>query len=268
MLATAPAPFLLEPAPTPARFRARLLAAFPGLRLLWMPQQGDAATAVTFETNPGKTITYDATVVARLSRLGRFGGVAQTFSAAGTQYGTSPDLAALTFGNGAADSSFSGFGLVSVNDTAAQRVIVSRWNGSAEAEWAFDIQANDTLRLVLGDVSATAFPIRASNAAISQGSWRVFGFTYNTAVGSGATAADGITLYENGVALAATSTNNAAYVAMEDRNAPLEIGSLTAHTAGFFDGSMAVVGVALGAWTAATHLLLTDLCRRFYGVPL
>src|SRR4051812_44174897 len=81
--------------------RKRLLPILGDCRLLWMPRAGDAATALTGETSTGRVVTYDATVAARISSLGR--GYAQTFDGA-ANYGTTPDTADLSFGNGTTDN--------------------------------------------------------------------------------------------------------------------------------------------------------------------
>jgi hypothetical protein len=88
-----------------ASFRAALMAILGDTRFLWMPRPTDATTNETDETFPGRTITYDATVVERLSKLGL--GYAQSFTAASSQYGTGVDTANMSFGNATVDVAFS-----------------------------------------------------------------------------------------------------------------------------------------------------------------
>ena len=92
------------------------------------------------------------------------------------------------------------------------------------------------------------------------------GKTYTAATG-GATAANDITLYQNGAVIASTATNAGTYVAMENGTEPVEIGSNLTHTANYFDGSMALVAVCQKALSAADHLAIHTLCRSYFGVP-
>jgi hypothetical protein len=109
--------------------------------------------------------------------------------------------------------------------------------------------------------------VRSSDAAITQGSWRLFGATYSAATG-GATAGNDISLYQDGAVIASTPTNNASYVAMGDKGGPVEIGSIIAHTAHFMDGSLALIAVCQKALSAADHAAIAALCRRYFKVPI
>lgn len=241
--------------------RKRLLPILGDTRLLWMPRPGDATTALTTETSAGRVVTYDATVAARLSSLGR--GYAQTFDGA-ANYGTTPDTADLSFGNGTTDQAFSIVALANVTDTAASRRLVAK-NAASNQEWVFGIGGSDLLTLLIGDQSAGVSAFRLANGAATQGSWRLFGGTYDGT--GGATAANGMTLYQDGAVIASVATNDAGYVAMENLAAAVEIGSDTAHTANFMQGSLALVAVCAKALTAADHAAIFAVCRRYFGVP-
>ena len=253
---------LLKTAPNPERFRAALRAILGDTRLLWMPQRPDTTTVLTFETIPGRVVTWDATVLARLSALGPFGGMAQTFNGT-SEFGTTPDTANLSF-NGTTDTAFSIVVLANVTNTAATRALVMKWT-TAQTEWNLQITGSDLLALVMGDVSAGVNASRSSDAVITQDSWRLFGVTYDGT--GGATAANGITLYQDGAVIASTATNNASYVAMENGSALGEIGSNTGGTSAFFPGSMALAAVCQKALSAADHAAIYHLCRQFFGVP-
>jgi hypothetical protein len=253
-------------APSRQAFQARLRAICGDVRVLWMPKDADAATAVTDETVPGRTITWDATVAGRLSRLGPSGAYGQAFVSASSQWGTSPDTADLSFGNGTVDSPFSIVVLANVTDTAAIRAVVGKFDAS-NREYLLRVNADDTLSLVLEDESAVSQAIRTSTVAITQGSWHLFGATYDPSLGSGALAANGITLYQDGAVIASTASNSGTYVAMENLAAPLEISGQAAHTTNFLDGSLALVAVVGRALSAADQAALAVLCRRYAGVP-
>ena len=248
------------------KFRRSLLVVLGDCRLLWLARQGDTTTSVSVETSSGRVITWDGDVSSRLTAFGGFGGAAQSFAVASSQYGDTPDTANLSFGNGTVDTPFSIIALANVTDTAGLRTFVSKWDNTAR-EWIFRVGATDLLQAVLTTSALNQDTLRTSDAAITQGSWRLFGMTYTAATG-GATAGDDITLYQDGAVIASTATNNALYAAMSDKDSPAEIGSLIAHTLHFFDGSMALVAVTAKALTAADHAAVAALCRRMFGVPL
>ena len=241
-------------------FVAKLLGILGDARLLWMPNPADTTTGTTLDPNT-RTVTYDGAVASRLSPLGR--GVQQSFVAASSQYGTTPDTANLSFGDGSTDTPFSIVAVGIVNDTASARTIVSKFN-TAQLEYVFSITSADALSLNVVDASAAVQCVRVSDAAITQGSFRLFGVTYS-GVGGG-TAGNGITLYQDGAVIASTATNNPSYVAMENLTAPVEIGSQENHTAAFYDGTLALVAVAAKALTASDHAAIYDICRRYFGL--
>jgi hypothetical protein len=245
-------------------FKKRLLAIMTDCRLLWYPEPGDAATSTSEDAN-ARTITWDGDVADRITALGR--GFSQLFQF-GVMFGTMPDTANMSFGNGTVDQAFSIVAMANVTNTAVQRDFVSKWNGpGALREWQLVVSATDFLVLNLFDESSDGIPFRTSDGAITMGSWTLFGGTYSAATG-GATAANDIVLYQNGIAVASTATNAAGYAAMEDLTGPPEIGSQNAGGAGPMDGNMAMVAVCGGVLTAAQMLAIRNLCRQFYGVAL
>lgn len=251
-------------------FRSRLIAALGGdVRLLWMPRSSDTTTATTEETPTGQVITWDATVASRLSKLGL--GYAQSFTAGSSQYGTAPDTSNLSFGNGTTDSSFSIVAVLNVTDTAVARFIIGKDAApGAAGEWSFGLTSGDVLRLVVADQSVPALAFLTSNAAVTQGTAVLLGGTYDVTAGSGSTAANGMALYQNGAAIAATATNNSSgvYVAMENLTDVIEIGTVATHAAStFFEGSMALIAICAKALSAADHAAINVLCRRYFGYP-
>lgn len=245
------------------QFLQRLNGMLVTPRLVWTPKSSDTTTATTDEAVTGRTLTFDATVASRLLLQGR--GTKQTFTAASSQYGTTPDTVDMSFGNATVDSAFSIIALINVASSGTDREIVSKWNTSAW-EWTLRINATtNLLNMILDDVSVPVNASRASNAAIGLGAWHLVGMTYDGT--GGATAANGITLYQDGAVIASTATNSGTYVAMENTVTAIEIGSSTVHTSGFMDGTMALVAVTAVALTAAQHASITSLCRRYFTVP-
>ena len=246
-----------------ARFVRDVMGLGRDVRLLWLPKPGDAAATKTIETVTGQVVTWDATVAGRLSALGN--GVAQSFVSASTQYGSAPDTTSLTFGTGVADTPFSVVALANITNTAAYRTCVGKWV-SGQEEWLLAVDPTDLLALLLGDISAAISIQRGSDAAITMGSWRLFGASYDGT--GGATAANGITLYQDGAVIASTATNNAGYVAMENGTSDIEFGAFFAHTQGLLDGSLALLLVVARALTTVEHRALAIMCNRYFGLGL
>lgn len=241
-------------------FVSDLLTEMGDARLLWTPKGTDTTTSLD-ETLNGRTLTYDSSIAARLAALGL--GYYTTFDGS-TNYATTPDQANFSFGNGSVDQPFSGFVVANVTDTANARTLISKMTSATNGEWLFRITTTDALQLVLTDASVPAQPATASNAAITQGSWQVFGFTYDGR--GGATAANGITLYANGVAIASTATNVGTYVAMEDGTHAVEIGSQTVHTANFMQGSLALAGIGQVNLSASDHWSIYKRIKSYFGI--
>lgn len=231
-------------------------------RLLWTPKPTDTTTSLD-ESLTGRTLTHDATIAARLGSLGL--GYYTTFNGT-SQYATTPDTANLSFGNGTVDSPFSIVALVNVTDSAAQRQIISKEAGG-QLEWAFQISTADLLQLRMDDQSAGVQVVQATNSAITQGAFVLLGATYSAATG-GATAASDVTLYQNGVSLAATPVNNGAYVAMENGTSTVDIGSWLTHTGNYFLGSMAFVALCQTNLSASDHWALKRLINAYFGLSL
>ena len=211
------------------------------------------------------TLTHSSSVQARMSALGL--GYAVSFASASSQFATMADTDKQSFGNGTADSAFSIVALANVTNTAANRGLVSKWTAGATArEWMLFINTSDALQFSLFDESVDIQPLRASDSAIAQGSWKIFGSSYGGT--GGATAADGITLYQDGAVIASTPTNNASYVAMENTGAVVSVGANNAGAGLLFDGSLALIAVCAKALTTPDHAAIAALCRRFFGVAL
>lgn len=222
-------------------------------------------TDTTTSTDPwaGGTWTADGDMTGQITAQGR--GAARAFVSASSRYLTRADSSTFSFGNGTTDSAFSIVTLANITDTAAQRALLSKW-AAGNAEWTMVVTAADLLNLTLVDQSASVFPSRSSDAAITQGSWRVFGASYDGT--GGATAANGITLYQDGAVIASTAGNNASYVAMEDLGAALEIGTILAHTAQFLDGSTGFTILVAGALSTAQHAAIVAACKSYFGAPV
>lgn len=232
------------------------------VRLLWIPKSSDTTTATTMDEN-ARTVTWDATVAARLTAQGPVGGVIQSFNGT-SQYGTAPDTANLSF----TDDVFSMVALANVTNTAAVRQLVAKWDSAATAaEYQFAIAADDTLSLYLRDQSAGVNSRRVSNAAITMGAVKLFGATC-TGASAGGSRGNDITLYQDASVVTSTAENNGAYVAMENLAQAVAIGAVSGGNSEYFSGSMGLTLITATALSAKQHLILKDIVNYYYGLSL
>lgn len=230
-------------------------------RIIYTPLGSDTTTSTESSTN-GYTVTWDGDISSRLSRLGN--GWAQSFNGT-SQYGSIPDAAALSFGNGAADSGFSAVCVVNATSAAGMRTFLAKSN-TANREYLFGTNGN-FLNYGQFDESVPSGPTRGSNATITRGIWQAFGSSYTAATG-GATAMNDVTLYANGASIASTAFNDAGYVAMENLAAGVTFGARTAGTAEFYTGSLALAVLVARALTAAEHARIVALSSKYFGLGL
>ena len=230
----------------------------------FLPHRDDRLTSI--DPWSGRVWTAEATMEGRLFPQGR--GTSLSFNGTSNIL-TTPDTNDLSFGNGTVDSAFSVLALANITNTAAFRVVVSKWNATGSArEWElFLVDTTDAMQFLIRDESAAVSVARTSDAAVTQGSFRLFGATYSAATG-GATAGNDMTLYQDGVAIASTATNSGSYVAMENLGAAGIIGAQNAGAAAFFSGSQPLIVICSGARTAAQMAGATSLCRLHFGAPL
>lgn len=233
-------------------------------RLLYLPAVGEGATP-TESSSHGATITFGNHADGDLTVLGN--GAVRAFNGT-NRYGTLADHNRYSFGDGASDVPFSVFALVNVVNSASTKCLLGKWALGA-FEWALDITANSPFIVFsVRDVSASnAQCFRASDAAISAGVWTFLAAVYD---GRSANAADGMTLYVNGVAVASTATNNSGgtYVAMENGAEEVGLGVRNTHTAAFMNGSLGFVGLAGGVVSGAAIAVIAQVMRDLYGVAL
>lgn len=232
-------------------------------RVLYAPNGTDTTTSVESST-VGRTITWDASIATRVSKLGN--GYAQSFN--GTdQWGEAPDADDLSFGNGSADSAFSVLVLANPASLAGEGVLLAKWGGSFTQEWRLVLDATGLLRFFIQDASAAvAAEARSAAGGAVVGAWRLFAVSYDGT--GGASAANGASVYVNGADATASRTNNASYVALENTASPLHIAARNAHTGAFLSGSVGLVALTQKALTAAEHAQAWTLCRRHFRLTL
>lgn len=134
---------------------------------------------------------------------------------------TAPDHDAISFGTGTADRPLT-IELWFRPDVMGRSQLLGKWGESSNQEYRLHIVSN-YLRFDLRDESA-----RASAWVISQNGYALAGTWHHLAVAydgrGGPLAANGIAMYLDGQPIPLVANNNAAYVAMENLAAPLQIG--------------------------------------------
>ena len=125
-----------------------------------------------------------------------------------------------------------------ITNVASARCLMAKYDETVadQREWIFFLNADDTLRLFLFDESVDENAYQDSDSPVTMDSLRQFVATYD---GRGsAAAADGITLYEDGVAIASTASGLGSYVGMEDLAGVVSVGRNIGGER-FFPGEMA-----------------------------
>ena len=133
------------------------------------------------------------------------------------------DADSLSFGNGTADRPLTIETWFRPDTMTGKQNLVSKWwEGSVREYRLYAVPGAIRLDLRDGSAGVTVSAITNNQAALA-GGWHHLAVTYDGR--GGATAANGITFYIDGVAVPTSERNNsAAYVAMENWTAPLELG--------------------------------------------
>lgn len=146
-------------------------------------------------------------------------------------------------------------------DISANHIILAKWDAAGnQREWFYGLNSSGRMRLFLVDESVGADPsIRTTDdVALTVSTWAFVVATYD-----GTADATGIKLYKDGALSAATSADDANFIALENNTAALTLGHLDASPTDFWKGSMA--GSALGPFFAH-GVLSADAIKRLYDV--
>ena len=190
----------------------------------WFLNDNATSTAVDDNVNvvPHDGVASQNTDTANFSVTGKIN-AALDFQ--GTEYVSVTDDDALSFDDSGTNK-FSISAWIYVI-TGTTQTILSKWDqttSSEDMEWTFYLTDADKLTLQFTDISASAvITCRADDAVIT--GWHHVVATYDSA--GGATAANGMTLYIDNVAVAVTRTNDASYEAMEAGGTAVLIGAST-----------------------------------------
>ena len=159
------------------------------------------------------------------------------------------------------DTANEGFSLgawAHIPDDANEKYLMSKWGSAAGTEeWRFGFGSAEKFHLALSDESAGVLCYRSLNSSISRDRWVHVAATYDG--GGGATAANGITLYVDGVATASTATNDGGYVGMENDVGLVTLGQY--NNSNFFKDKLA--GGPCGPFFTQIELT-ADAVKRLY----
>jgi hypothetical protein len=157
-----------------------------------------------------------------------------------------------------------------VDNTGNQRVMAKfdQTTGSEVREWSLYLDSSENLIFSVIDESANTISLKTSDAPLSTG-WHFVTVTYDPSAGSGATFANGLTLYVDGIPIAGTATNIGSYTAMENLNNILTIGAnikTTGSYGDFFAGDMGFLFITKETLTAIAIWRLYMNSRFYYNL--
>lgn len=241
-------------------FEVKLMELLGDTRLLWIPRAGDTTTSTDRSRNAA-TITWDATIAARVNDLGL--GHSITFDGTNDEGDISPDSDIYSFGDGVADSPFSIVALIKPDDYGVTSVVIAKENSASAEEWRLDITStNGYPRLFITDESASAYIGREDQTAFGT-SWGLIAATYD-----GSKAASGISLVKNGAIVDDADVTSGSYDGMENTAALVHIGARYTTKERFFDGDIALVALCAKALTIDENWAIKSLINSFYDLSL
>ncbi len=166
-----------------------------------------------------------------------------------------PDATYWSRGDGSNDSPFS-VGVWANMDANGNAFLAKYETTGGLREWGFRQTSAGKLEFDVYDESQAVSAFRLADAATSLNVWHFLVVTYDGA--GGASAMDGVTFYEDGAVKASTATNNASYVAMENKTHNVEFAFYDGNGA-FFDGKLA--GGPLGPFFVQKALTADEVLR-------
>ena len=165
----------------------------------------------------------------------------------------SPDAAAWSRDDGSSEGLSVG-GRVTPAAINDQMGILGKESSGAR-EWSWFLTSNGTYRLRVRDPSAGVQCQRTADVAIVANVPHSITITYDGS--GGASAADGIVMYQDGASFASTANNNASYVAMETPGGVVELGFVL--SANHMNGRLSTLFFTHRVLSAAEVLNLDDV---------
>ena len=228
------------------------------VRLLWLPKIGNTTTTTSEERN-ASIFTYDATIAARISRLGS--GVAVDFDGTDDEADT-PSSTAFNFGTGLTDEPFSVIAVCIPDVNNAAMTLLGKLSSATAEQWEFGLNASGHPVLTLTDESASA-TLTGTHAVAAGTAAVLLASSYN-----GTRASVGIKIYKNGLVVATTAGGTGTYVAMEKLTPLVHLGARYTTKEQFFNGKLALVALVAAELDADQHFALKALVNSFFDLTL
>ena len=174
-----------------------------------------------------------------------------------------------SFGDGSNDEAVTWFGVIEVVAGTSNQIIISKRDdttGTLIREWSIMLSVTETILCHIFDNSVNVNCARESDSSLSNG-WHTWVITYDGA--GGATAANTIKIYIDGVVTTSAATNNASYVAMENLTCLTKVGARTESSGlvgSFLLGDNALTGVDGSEWSAYDVHRFHQICKGLYGL--
>jgi hypothetical protein len=160
--------------------------------------------------------------------------------------------------------------MLQVTAGATSRSIINKYKattGSEAREWSIVLNADEKIVCYFYDESSDKQPSRTLDSALSVG-WHFITIVYTPADGSGATFANGIKIYVDGIIASSNASNQALYVAMENTASDVYIGTsqLPSTIGNWFAGKLARLFITKETLTSATIWKIWQEIRGFYNI--
>jgi hypothetical protein len=243
-----------------SEFLHDLLAILGDARALWLPKKADT-TATTGASRNASAFTYDATIASRITALGS--GVQVAFDGDNDEADT-PDVAGLSFGDGASDQPMSLLWLGKPDTDTSVQTLISKQNSASVDEYGLYLTATNSYPTFdLIDASASGIIGRSHDTGI--GTSAVFiAATYN-----GSRAVGGINLYKDAALVDdGVGGTTGSYTAMEDTASLVRLGTRYTANEGFYNGKMALAAVVAKELSSDELWAIKELINAFYDLTL
>ena len=252
-------------------FIAGLLSLSLDTRQLMVPLLTDTVSSTSVDDN-GRTITWDATIASRFITQGS--GSFISFDGA-TNYGTSPDAANMSFGDGTLGEPFSIYQWLSLTADANVKAILARHDlttGVTNLEWSFHLDASEKLvGQVFDDSEGTDVRVgRTFNTALAASTPMLVVMIYSGGATNGS-----VKLYvfdgTNAGQVDDTDAGSGVFIAMENKAGLTYIGAREAASGAatnFFNGALGAGGLVKGELDANQLQVLRQLGNGYYDLKV
>ncbi|MDA1035271.1 MAG: hypothetical protein O3B65_00135 [Chloroflexi bacterium] len=248
-------------------FVQSLLAVLGDCRLLWLPNLTDTTTS-TDKSRNARTITWSESLALFDTGRARLGAGVQVAFNGTDEEGDTPDVSALSFGDGVNDEPFSVIALANPDVVNTAMAWAAKWtNAGSGREWTFEMNGSGSPSLLLRDASAAGVLGRRDATALTASAWQLVSATYN-----GTKASTGVRIYLNGARVDDTDVNSGSYIAMENGTALVTIGNNNGGASGaaqsFVNGELALVAVTAREISPDEIWEIKELCNGYFGLDL